>query len=58
MKRDELLFCQCFHPDGGEKVFELLLPECLKEKVLYQLHQNHGHQGMERTLELVRQQCY
>uniref|UniRef100_A0A672HYG9 Gypsy retrotransposon integrase-like protein 1 n=1 Tax=Salarias fasciatus TaxID=181472 RepID=A0A672HYG9_SALFA len=23
-----------------------------------QLHQNHGHQGIERTTELVRQRCY
>ena len=23
-----------------------------------QLHQDHGHQGIERTMELVRQRCY
>lgn len=30
----------------------------LKQEVLSQLHQEHGHQGIERTTELVRQRCY
>ena len=34
------------------------LTECLREDVNHQLHQKHGHQGIEQALELVRQQCY
>ena len=29
-----------------------------REEVLHQLHQTHGHQGIERTLGLVRQRCW
>lgn len=35
-----------------------LLPAALKADVLNEVHQGHGHQGVERTLELLRQQCY
>lgn len=42
-----------FHPDGGEEVLQLVLPRVLRPEVLTQLHQQHGHQGIERTLELV-----
>ena len=37
---------------------QLLLPECLKEVVLESLHDHNGHQGIERTFNLVRQRCY
>lgn len=47
-----------FRPDGGEEVFQLVLPAVLKSEVLTQLHQEHGHQGIKRTTELVRQRCY
>ncbi|KAF7641864.1 hypothetical protein LDENG_00270010, partial [Lucifuga dentata] len=55
---DGLLYHQLFCPDRQEVAHQLLLPEGLKEEVLQQLHQNHGHQGNERTTELVRQQYY
>ena len=58
LQRDGLLYRRLLRSDGGEEVVQLLLPECLKEEVLQQLHQNHGHQGIERTSELVRQRCY
>lgn len=45
-------------PDGGEEVLQLLLPMSLKGEVLTQVHQGHGLQGVERTLELVHQRCY
>lgn len=37
---------------------QLVLPALLKEEVLTHLHQGRGHQGVERTSELVRQHCY
>lgn len=55
---DGLLYRRTFRPDGGEEVRQLLLPACLKEEVLQQLHNDHGHQGVERTTELIRLRCY
>ncbi|XP_078794575.1 uncharacterized protein LOC144988164 [Oryzias latipes] len=56
--KDGLIFRKVQRPDGGEEILQLLLPMCLKEEVLQQLHDDHGHQGIERTTELVRQRCY
>ncbi|KAL6483715.1 hypothetical protein MHYP_G00085870 [Metynnis hypsauchen] len=53
-----LLYRRVFFPEGGEEFHQLLLPACLREEVLQLLHQGHGHQGVERTTELVRQRCY
>lgn len=44
-------------PLRGEGYLQLVLPAVLKEEVLTQLHQGHGHQGVECTTELVRQYC-
>lgn len=49
---------QVFRLDGGEATHQLVLPQSLKGEVLHQLHNDHGHQGLDRTLELVRQRCY
>lgn len=53
-----VLHRQVLRPDGAEPVLQLLLPAALREEVLTQVHQGHGHQGIERTLELLRQRCY
>uniref|UniRef100_A0A8C1RDQ7 Gypsy retrotransposon integrase-like protein 1 n=1 Tax=Cyprinus carpio TaxID=7962 RepID=A0A8C1RDQ7_CYPCA len=37
---------------------QLLLPACLKEQVLSSVHDKMGHQGIERTLDLLRQRCF
>ncbi len=58
VERDGVLYRQIFRPDGAEVVFQLLLPAALKTDVLTEVHQGHGHQGVERTLELLRQRCY
>lgn len=42
----------------SEESLQLILPAALKQETLTQLHQEHGHQGIERTTELVRQRCY
>ena len=52
------MYRQVFRPDGAEAVFQLLLPVVLRDEVLTEVHQRHGHQGVERTLELLRQRCY
>lgn len=38
--------------------WQLLLPKGLQVEVLTSLHDNHGHQWVERTTDLVRQRCY
>ncbi len=37
---------------------QLLLPACLKESVLESVHENMGHQGIERTIGLLRKRCF
>ncbi|XP_034080600.1 uncharacterized protein LOC117551727 [Gymnodraco acuticeps] len=58
VERSGVLYRQIFRSDGAEAVLQLLLPAALREQVLTEVHQRHGHQGIERTLELLRQRCY
>ncbi len=58
LERNGVLYHRVYSPNGGEEVLQLLLPAALKVDVLTQLHQQNGHQGIERTGELVRQRCY
>ena len=37
---------------------QLVLPQRLHSKVLGSVHDNMGHQGVERTLELLRERVY
>ena len=43
---------------NSEPVHQLLLPDVLKKEVLHALHDDTGHQGMDRTLSLVQSRCY
>ncbi|KAL2098256.1 hypothetical protein ACEWY4_007463 [Coilia grayii] len=45
-------------PGGTREVLQLLLPQTLRDEVLSALHNDHGHQGGERTTHLVRERCY
>ena len=59
MVRHQGVLYRCsFRPDGGEEERRLVLPEGMRNEVLHQLHQGQGHQGVERTTELVKQRCY
>lgn len=58
VEQEGLLYRRAFRPDGGESVLQVVVPIALQPEVLTSLHQQHGHQGVERTLELVRQRCY
>lgn len=53
-----LVYRQVYRPDGGEVVRQLLLLSALVDEVLTQVHQEHGHQGVERTLSLLQPRCY
>uniref|UniRef100_A0A9J7YG95 Gypsy retrotransposon integrase-like protein 1 n=1 Tax=Cyprinus carpio carpio TaxID=630221 RepID=A0A9J7YG95_CYPCA len=55
---DGVMYRMVRRPDGGEETLQVLLPMAMKEEVLTQLHQQHGHQGVERMTQLVRQRCY
>ncbi|CAB4010089.1 Transposon Ty3-I Gag-Pol poly, partial [Paramuricea clavata] len=41
-----------------QEVRQLVLPEILKERVIRSLHNDMGHQGLERTILLARSRCY
>lgn len=56
--RDGILYRQIQIPGEGQVLFQLLLPQCLQSEVLKSLHDDHGHQGIERTKSLVRQKCF
>ena len=58
VETDGVLYRRVFRPDGGEENLQLVLPAQLKVETLRQLHQEHGHQGVDRTTELVRARCY
>ena len=38
----------------GEEVQQLVLPHCFQTKILKSIHDDSGHQGLERTLELIQ----
>lgn len=52
-----VLYRKVSHP-RGEEMLQVLLPKSLQGQVLHQLHQEHGHQGVKRTIDLVSQRCY
>ncbi|KAL0148953.1 hypothetical protein M9458_055757 [Cirrhinus mrigala] len=56
--KDGVLYRQCHHSQGGKAFLQLVLPASLRTTVMQQLHDDHGHQGVERTAELVRQRCF
>lgn len=58
VQQDGVLYRKVFRSYGAEAVFQLLLPSAMISEVLTQVHQEHGHQGVERTLELLRPRCY
>ncbi|KAL2095584.1 hypothetical protein ACEWY4_007732 [Coilia grayii] len=58
VEQDGIVYRKVFRSDWGKMVFQLLLPQAMQTEVLTQAHQQHGHQGTERTLELLRQRCF
>lgn len=55
---DGVLYRTVQVPPSRELVWQLLLPKELRVEVLTSLHDNHGHQGVERTTDLIRQRCF
>ncbi|CAC5370521.1 unnamed protein product [Mytilus coruscus] len=52
-----ILYRNVSDPQHGQ-LSQLVLPEVLKEQVLMMLHSQAGHQGIERTINLVRSRFY
>ena len=44
--------------DQGEIIYQLALPKDLRATVLKSLHDDLGHLGIERTIDLVRSRFY
>ncbi|KAJ8017850.1 hypothetical protein HOLleu_44491 [Holothuria leucospilota] len=42
----------------SDEILQLVLPQVLKNDVLSACHDSTGHQGIKRTLQLVRSRCY
>ncbi|XDV45359.1 hypothetical protein PO909_013473 [Leuciscus waleckii] len=57
LEKDGVLYRKTTAPHG-EPYTQLLLPQCLHQELLRGLHDQHGHQGVRRTTDLVRQRCY
>ncbi|KAK7933739.1 hypothetical protein WMY93_004635 [Mugilogobius chulae] len=54
--QDDLLYRR--RQDGENVLFQLVLPEELRPVVLTSLHDDMGHMGVERTLDLVRSRFF
>ncbi len=55
--KDGVLYRTIIDPQEQE-VQQLVLPEILTERVIRSLHNDMGHQGLERTILLARSRCY
>ena len=56
--RDGMLYKRRKDPHMDKKIFQFIVPDSLKQKVLHGLHDAAGHQGQHRTLSLVRQRFF
>ena len=57
-EQGRLLYRVITDPVTAEMVYQLLLPTTLKTQVLEGFHEKFGHQGAERTEQLIRSRCY
>ena len=57
-ERDGVLHRAIYLPPSRTLTHQVLLPAALRSEILQQLHDNHGHQGIERTTALVQARCY
>lgn len=56
--RDGVLYRRVRLPGDAVETLQLLLPRSLRSEVFSALHNDHGHQGGERTGRLIRERCY
>ncbi|XP_051980034.1 uncharacterized protein LOC127641237 [Xyrauchen texanus] len=58
MKERQGLLYRVFEDVRHGECYQLLLPLNLKKPVLEYVHDSMGHQGIERTLHLLRRRCF
>ena len=56
--KEGVLYRRLYPPGEGREIFQVLLPKSLHLEVLKSLHDDHGHQGVERTTNLVKERCF
>lgn len=57
VERNDVLYRQILDTNGNT-VYQVLLPEVMKNKVLASAHDSRGHQGVDRTEVVLRQRFY
>ena len=57
MLQDNLLYRHVEDPKLG-KLNQIVLPKELRHEAVQAIHDNHGHQGLERAMMLLRPRCY
>ena len=58
VEEEGVLYRLIYVQRGGPEILQLLIPQCLKKDVLRSVHDQEGHQGTERTLQLLRARCF
>ncbi|XP_039528746.1 uncharacterized protein LOC120479938 [Pimephales promelas] len=58
VKIEGILYRRFCPQEEHREIRQVVLPAVLRERVLIGLHDDHGHQGIERTASLVRSRCY
>ena len=57
-EQDGVLYRAVYLPPSKTLTKQLLMPAALQTEVMQQLHDGHGHQGIERTTALIQERCY
>lgn len=58
LREKEGLLYRAVEDERHGEYMQLLVPDCLKTQVLDSVHAGMGHQGIERTLQLLKPRCY
>ena len=56
--RSGVMYRRVRPPDATGPVWQLVVPDTLRQMVLQEVHDHHGHQGRERTARLVAERAY
>ena len=43
---------------GNDEIQQIILPQCFCNQVLKSLHDDHGHQGLQRVMDLLCSRVY
>lgn len=54
--RDGILYRRCLF--GDEPIYQVVIPACLRQQAISGLHDEYGHLGYDRVVDLVRSRFY